>query len=654
MRFVFSILLAISLHISVIFSQAFSNAIVRTYEGVPALFVDDQLYPPFAYTSYLGEIKYYKEIAATGIHLYTIPSYLGDRGINTHSGIGPFRKSIWVGEKKYDFSSIEEDFKKVLAADANAKLIIRLHLDPPAWWEKKYSRFACKLPDGTTYRQSFFSDGWRQHTAKALIAVIQWLQNSAYAKSLIGIHIAAGGTEEWVYHYDEYFYDENPARKRKFRQWLKEKYQRDHNKLRAAWHQPKIKFGTALPADISGQDREDQWLDPQNDQYTIDTYRFHAETLADDIAYFCAVVKQASNRKLLTGAFYGYHYFIGEPRKGHRALSRLLRCPDLDYISSPNDYNRVAGEDWPALLAIQSVQMHGKLWLCENDPRTSITTLLKNQAPHINPPGNYYDAGVWKGPSSMDVSESFLWKNLGRMLSQGYGGWWFDMWGGWFSDPRLLTVFRSGQHFFSVYPSHPETKMLPEVAVVVDEELCFRDKSLGKLSNAILSNRYALGKTGAPYDLFLQTDISSIDLSRYKIIWLMGVDITQKKLQHFAETAKLLGKTIVSATTVDTEIPGSTDTSEKYAGKLSWKAAELRLLYKKAGVHIYISSDDVLYIGRRWLTLHSAKGGKKNIKFPFKATVTDPLSGAVLAKSVDTFDIELAPSSTRLLYIVPE
>ena len=53
MRFVFSILLAISLHISVIFSQAFSNASVRTYEGVPALFVEDQLYPPFAYTSYL-------------------------------------------------------------------------------------------------------------------------------------------------------------------------------------------------------------------------------------------------------------------------------------------------------------------------------------------------------------------------------------------------------------------------------------------------------------------------------------------------------------------------------------------------------------------------------------------------------------------------
>ena len=46
--------------------------------------------------------------------------------------------------------------------------------------------------------------------------------------------------------------------------------------------------------------------------------------------------------------------------------------------------------------------------------------------------------------------------------------------------------------------------------------------------------------------------------------------------------------------------------------------------------------------------------GEKNIIFPFKATVTDPLSGVVLAKSVDTFDIDLPASSTRLLYIVPE
>ena len=109
MRFVFSFLLAISLHISIAFSQAFSNAAVRIHEGIPALFIDDQLYPPFAYTSYLGQTQYYKEIAATGIHLYMIPSYLGDRGINTHSGIGPFRKPIWVGENKYDFSSIEEE-----------------------------------------------------------------------------------------------------------------------------------------------------------------------------------------------------------------------------------------------------------------------------------------------------------------------------------------------------------------------------------------------------------------------------------------------------------------------------------------------------------------------------------------------------------------
>ena len=63
--------------------------------------------------SYFGEQKYFKEIAVTGIHLYNIPSYLGERGINSTSGIGPFRSPIWIGENQYDFSSLIKDFEEI-------------------------------------------------------------------------------------------------------------------------------------------------------------------------------------------------------------------------------------------------------------------------------------------------------------------------------------------------------------------------------------------------------------------------------------------------------------------------------------------------------------------------------------------------------------
>src|SRR3546814_14573835 len=74
-----------------------------------------------------------------------------------------------------------------------------------------------------------------------------------------------------------------------------------------------------------------------------------------------------------------------DPRRGHGALATVLESPYLDYLSSPNDYRRRAGEDWPPMAAIKSVQLHGKPWLAENDTRTSITTLLKDRAPEIDP-----------------------------------------------------------------------------------------------------------------------------------------------------------------------------------------------------------------------------------------------------------------------------
>ena len=55
--------------------KAFPVAKVQSRQGLPALFIDDELIPPFAYMSYLGEEKFYKEAAKAGIHLYCFPAY---------------------------------------------------------------------------------------------------------------------------------------------------------------------------------------------------------------------------------------------------------------------------------------------------------------------------------------------------------------------------------------------------------------------------------------------------------------------------------------------------------------------------------------------------------------------------------------------------
>ncbi|RIH63583.1 hypothetical protein D1164_19335 [Mariniphaga sediminis] len=630
-------------------SHAQNKTEVKQIAGVPALFINEQLYSPFAYMSYLGEQKYYKEIAETGIHLYCFPAYLGDRGINSVSGIGTFRTPVWTGENQYDFSSIKTDFEKIIKVDPQAKVIIRIYLDPPLWWEELNPDASCQLADGSTFRQCFSSEKWQRETGEILKSCINWLSGSVYAKYLVGIHVAAGFTEEWFYHPKQYD-DRNPVRFNAFRKWLRNKYNDDELAFQGSWGDSLVSFSTAQPGNIS-ESRTHRWRNPEREQKVIDTYQFHSETLVDNIIHFCKIVKETSNGTLLTGAFYGYHYYVTDPRRGHGALGKLLKCKSLDYLSSPNVYNRVIGEDWPPMVAIQSVQLHGKLWLAENDTRTSITTLLKDRAPEVAPPGQY-ESGVWLGPEDMETSTSFLWKNAGRMLAQGYGGWWFDMWGGWFSSPELLKVIQKTNEFYSLFPMEEGKQMQSQVCVMVDEQLCFWDASYGQLAEQILSNRYLLAKTGTPYDLFLRTDVESIPANQYKVIWLMGfLELTaeeRERIHNWQDKGIVVIWTDNEGTYVFNK---KNDSREKDVITLS--DSQLRKIFEDAGVHIYIRSGDVFYIGRNWLCIHSVFGGEKKIRLPFAAQVINPTDNIVMSDSTKTIKINMDGKSTIILRVNP-
>jgi beta-galactosidase len=627
------------------------TATVKEHNGRPALFINGRPVPPFAYMSYLGKEPYYREVAKAGIHLYCFPAYLGDRGINPRSGIGPFRPSIWKGENTYDFFSVEKDFETLLKADPLAHVIVRLHLDPPQWWESDHPDGCCRLPDGTTFRQCFASPVWREATAEALRAFLAWVQQSSYAKHLIGVHVAAGGTEEWFYHYRGVFHDLNPARAAEFRAWLRSAYRDDAGRFRAAWRDQDVDFDSAALADISAGSAK-TWRNPKDSQPIVDTFRFHSQTIVNDIAQFCRIVKQESNGRLLTGAFYGYHYFVNDPRSGHFALSKLLECPDLDYLSSPNAYHRVMGEDWPPMVALASVARHGKLWLAENDTRTFKTTLLKDQAPEICPPG-YYDGGVWFGPATAEESVAMLRKNTARMLAGGYGGWWFDMWGGWFSEPRLMAVLQRTQELGEQALHRAVPAMAPQVCVVTDEELSYLDATFGALTAAIMQNRYALGRSGTPYDLYLRSDLPGIERPPYRAVWLLGPFELTTEEEDILEKWRSAGATILWTRPSLTTLQRPDGSRESFEGKIAWLPAELRDLWKSSGAHVYLDSDDVLYAGRGWVSVHTVTGGKRIIQLPFAARIEDAFEPKVLSESTQSLNLDLPPNSTMLLHITP-
>lgn len=606
--------------------QPFRNhTSVRATGGGVGLFINERQVPPFAYMSYLGESRNFREMADSGLEIFCLLAYLGDRGINSTSGIRPFRPSFWKGTGQYDFSVIRDEFDELVRVKKDAKAIIRVHLDPPVWWERQNPSELCRLPSGESYRVSFSSKKWRHDAGSALLALLDWIRASDYNSNLIGIHVAGGGTEEWFFHYKDHFYDESPARKADFQNWLRARYRQDAAALRKAWDDPDASFETSLPADISGTAKGSTIRKKGENCRLDDTFDYHGGLMAGHIAYFSRLVKEASQGRLLTGAFYGYHLFVHDPRRGHGSLAELLRCPDLDYLSSPNDYRRETGIDWLPMAAIRSVQLHGKLWLAENDTRTSLTKLLREKAPHIVPDGDWYDKGVWIGPEDLFTSQELIWKNAGRMLAYGYGGWWFDMWGGWFSEEGIRSAFRATNRLYQEYvidENNPENHVYrPEVAVVVDEKLQFYDDTYGGVTGSLLGNRYALGQAGTSFDVYLRSDLDALKKESYKLIWYLGIEDLSAEEQQTVQSLMAGAGYSVTTGQRGSAVYKKDQLISRLPDRIRWTPEQLREIFQHAGVHIFSAANDVVYAGHGWLMVHSGEAGNREIILPSEWTL---------------------------------
>ncbi len=160
-----------------------------------------------------------------------------------------------------------KDFEKIIKSDPKAKVIIRFYLDPPEWWTKLYPEASAHLPDGTTFRQCFASEVWRDKTGDVFRDCLDWLLGSKYSNYLAGIHVASGFTEEWFYHPKQY-QDKNPARLQAFRQWLKDSY-KNNDALKRAWNKPSLTFENAQLANIDEPVTRKDWRNPDQEQNYI-------------------------------------------------------------------------------------------------------------------------------------------------------------------------------------------------------------------------------------------------------------------------------------------------------------------------------------------------------------------------------------------------
>jgi hypothetical protein len=506
------------------------TAHVKMHNGTPTLFLDGKpAFEGLMWGSAPTPEKYplkecARHYAEAGIHLFTFD--VGSGGaLPEWCGPGPGH----VGE--YDFANFKGKLQQLIDIDPQARFHLRIHLEMPAWWQQLHPDECELLSDGRRACQSFASTLWRQQAKDFLRQFIAHIRKAGLFEQVIAYQVGTGHTGEWVKGEGSMASlcgDFSQPMKIHFRDWLRKTYQADVRALQTAWAKPGITFDTAEAPTAEQQLTTTQYTfrDPQKEQQVVDYYRCLAELCADLLIDFCTTVKEASEGQSLAGAFYGYLMdqawnagFFGEgahsqysttQRGGHLGLWKVLQSPNVDFLVSPYSYGfRGIGGEGCSMLPSESVRLHGKLYIFEEDSRTHLTA-------HDHP--NYGKT------DTLEDSTAVLQRNLAYVLAHGHGIWWLA--GGSPTTPHielsqqpafrpLLKCFQELGEFTLKLDRRPSA----QVAVLLDDESYYYESLTNDLDTALIFQQrlWGLPRMGAPFDTYLLQDFLEGRLPPYKL-----------------------------------------------------------------------------------------------------------------------------------------
>lgn len=507
------------------------------------LVVEGVRVPALAYISYYPPRGDYERFSRIGYNLFSTGIYFSDKGINPISGIRPFRALVWTGPGAYDFSVVDADFSKITAHGEQAYIIPRVYLETPDWWDAAHPGELCRDQAGHPVRQSFASRLWLEECRKNLAALINYIENSRWNKYVIGYHVAFGSTEE-CFHPSTRPYqltDYSDVNLVNYRIWLTRQYN-DIETLNEAWGRAYESFDQIMIPPPSRRlfAARGEVRDPILEKPVTDFYRYHNEMVADTVIELCRDVKELTGNRQIAGAFYGYVYYCTDDNVGHHALGRVLESPYVDFLASPASYDdaRPAGIDWPYLSATRSVLHHGKLWFAESDVRTNLTQFLKDSIPEAAPLGNAnYEAPVWKGPRTAGESVELLRKAFAKVLCEGVGTWWFDMWGGWYAHGEFEDLLKRAAEEYCQAGLRADIRSSAQIAVLLDEEGYHSFRPGSPVLRSLISEQLRqLGFLGAPCHTYLLSDMDSLPVDEYRMILFLGPCRLSSEQKHILQS----------------------------------------------------------------------------------------------------------------------
>ncbi|HXG23608.1 MAG TPA: hypothetical protein VNJ09_03555, partial [Chthonomonadales bacterium] len=453
-------------------------------------------------------------------------------GIHLHSTLIELPCPLPPEDSVYEL--VDHRLQTLLEADPQGYVMPRIVFVPARGWRSQYPNDVIQYADGSTGDPSLASMRFWQEAENALAAMIQHIRRTAYANRVFGYHLERG---EW-FHPADRGYDRSFVNREAFREWLQVKYKKSVVALRAAWFDGNVQFHTAeIPMLPTAMRPEIAFFEPRKERRYIDFLEFTSDITAERLIALAKVVKEATENRALVSVCYGYTLEFCHTYSGHLALDRLLASPAIDLVAGPPSYrDRQAGGAGSYPAPVDSVALHGKLWLSEDDTKTFL-------APDSGEPDDYNPR-----VDTRAATKQVHLRAMGNALAHQCALAFMDLWGeGWLDEEEIWS--RIGA-FTALYRDYMKIRRAtsPEVVALIDERsLLHLQKGEGFLRRLLHGQRDILLRCGASVGIYLQSDLTHrnfpTDAKLY--LFLTPYRLTTDQRAAIREKLQSDGKTLV-------------------------------------------------------------------------------------------------------------
>ena len=473
--------------------EKFSTSSVRLVNGRPVLHVNGEARPAIMFfvntegdfdrSVAQRQIRYAYQ---AGVRVFTMLAHL------------PWRTA--ADERNY--AHLEEMLQFVAEIAPEAMILPRLIFSPPSGWVRRNPDDMAIGVDGPTGDVSLGSQAfWAGDAEDALRAAIERIAAGPHASRVLGVYLEHG---EWIY--DRVAgYDRSPVNTKAFRRWLRSEYRGNVVQLRAAWHDGNVTFDNAdvpsYPAPTNFPVGANQFFGPRERRW-VDFHKFSSAIAAQVINRLGRVVKETSGDKLTVAVSYGYTFELPRGHSGHLALADVLAAPYVDMLTGPFSYTgREAGGSAPFPSPVDSIALHGKLWIAEDDTKTY---LASDESPDT------YNVRL----DDLRQTQTVHARNFGAALAKGTGISWMDLWGeGWLDTEEIWEALAAMVDFAYVHLDRhlkrTEPIPTPAVAVFVDETSCMNVRDEDLLNSLVGGHRDTFARAGVDVGYYLLSDLAS-------------------------------------------------------------------------------------------------------------------------------------------------